>query len=255
MLTNQNKQFIDSAEGFIVTMNLEPFFADKIKITNNILSSISKVEKQLIEMFQEFIATPKFKKVDLGFNKLNYNQAQQFVSVALDAETLGSRLPTFESADLQFNLIQQIIKVYNYLQNNLPKVTVRSMPDFVAADFLRMYRTLTNPATVLTDLEMGCLSTSQIELLKQFYPAYYSLITTTLTEVIVNATAEQGETFTIPYPKLKQMAILLQNATVPEDLQSLLQSNFTKENKTEQGSKKFELPASNPTQLQRLEAK
>jgi hypothetical protein len=260
VINDSNKLFLDSGEGFIAHFSLLPFLQQKqqAKLTKIAISSIASLEKNLKNSMHEYLTTPKFKKLDLNFSKVSFDEAQAAVSKMLDAEELATSIPQIESVELASKLIDVVIRAHTRLQSVLPKKPARSgfkPGDFIAADFLRQFRTINDPMTVIRDMEMGCLSTSQVLVLKDVYPELYRVMSETMIETVVELTADDAN-FTIPYAKLKQSAILLQNPLAPEDLQALLQSNFNKPRDEKKSSgKEVDLPASNPTQQQKMEQK
>lgn len=258
MLTDQNKQFLDSGEGVVLHFTLLPFLGKTpIKITKAAISSIAGIEKQLQARFHDFLNTPKFKKVDLNFSKVSFDDAQSAVSRVLDVEQLGSILPEMENEMLASSISDIIVRLQSRLQQVLPRKPVRANfqpSDFIAADFLRQFRTINNPMTVVDDLEMGCLSNSQVLVLMEVYPSLYNLVNATFIESVVEMTTSNPE-FAINYPKLKQSAILLQNPLASEDLQSLLQSNFQDETEKQPAGKDIEVASAQLTQSQKMESK
>lgn len=258
MINDSDKLLLDSGEGFIAYFSLLPFLLQQQpKLTKVAISSIANLHSDLKKSFKEFLTTPKFKKLDLNFNKVSFEEAQAAVSKMLDAEQLATSIPVMDSVDLTSNLIDVVVKAHTKLQSVLPKKPARSgfkPGDFIAADFLRQFRTINDPLTVVRDMEMGCLSNSQVLTIREVYPELYKVMNEILVETVVELTADDAN-FVIPYAKLKQAAILLQNKLAPEDLQTLLQDNFKSQDEKKSSGKEVDLPASNPTQQQKMEQK
>jgi hypothetical protein len=201
----------------------------------------------------------KFKKVDLGFNKLNYLETRDLVAPDVDVDVLASNLESIESEDLSLALSGVILKAHSYIRAKIPRQTTRfkaeKPSDFTAAEFLRTWKIVSDPMSIIDDLEMGCLCTSQVATMKAVYPNLYEIMKSAAFEAVATKIADDPE-YLVPYPKLKQLTILLQETLVPEDLKSMLQANFKGGNEEEQaksGKAPTGIAKQNATGLEKLQ--
>ncbi len=173
-------------------------------------------------------------------------------------ERLPVALAAIAAADLQANVGASVTACMTLLRSRMPKVPNRpdARPsDFASASFLRAWRTLDNPMTVVDDLDAGCLCRDQIDVLKSCLPAVYELLANAAMAAVVDRVAREPS-FVVPYPRLKQLAVLLQQPLVPPDLRTLLEQTFSApETQQEQssGSPATDLGAQSLTALQKRE--
>jgi len=152
----------------------------------------------------------------------------------MDDAKLARVVGTVVDEELQVNLGLAINVALDFLNSRIPPALVRSKPsDFLAASFTRAWRTISNPLTIVDDLEMGCLSTDQIRILKAVYPSLYELFAASLMSVIVD---EDNPEKPMEYRKLKQISVLLGQPLVPENLKGILSKSF--DSKTEEPASK-----------------
>lgn len=237
-----NVSLIDSGESLAAVVGLSRLLDRKpLTIYKYVVNQAASMDKTIAKRLAVFLDQPKFKKVDLGFDKLNYLEIRDIVASEVDEEVLSSNLEQIESEDLALALSSVVLKAHSYVRERIPKSTVRfkavKPSDFQAAEFLRVWKVVSEPLSVLDDLEMGCLASSQVATLKAVYPKLHEVVASSMMDAIADKLAVDQE-YIVPYPKLKQIAILLEQKLVPEDLQGLLQNNFKSGNKDDkdQGS-------------------
>lgn len=255
-----NIDLIDSGESLAAIIGLRKLLDPKpLTLYKYIVDKAATLDKAISSRIKVFLDEPKFKKVDLGFDKLDYVATRDLVTAELTADILASNLESIESEELSLALTSVILKAHSYIRDRIPKSTVRfkvdKPSDFQAADFLRTWKVVSEPLSVLDDLEMGCLASSQVATLKAVYPKLYELMVSSTMDMIADKIAEDPE-YLVPYPKLKQVAVLLDQKLVPEDLQGLLQNNFKsgeKEESSKTSSQAPDIAKATATNIQKLD--
>lgn len=128
------------------------------------------------------------------------------------------------------------VKVIPKLQEMLPPYfskKIKYKKDMlVEQEWATYYHTLNNPLSIMEDLLSGVLTTKQVLLLKEVFPAIYDVYNTACVSALLEVTDAEGEN-DIVYKKRKQIGILLQQPELPFNLFELIQQL-----KEEQGEKK-----------------
>jgi hypothetical protein len=256
-----NINLIDSGESLAAVVGLSKLLNRKpVIIYKYVVNQAAAMDETIDKRLAVFLDEPKFKKVDLGFDKLNYQEIRDLVAAGVDEEVLASNLEQIQSEDLALALSSVVLRAHGYVRDRIPKSTVRfkieKPSDFQAAEFLRVWKVVSEPLSILDDLEMGCLASSQVATLKAVYPRLLEVMASSMMDAVADKIAADPK-YLVPYPKLKQIAILLEQKLVPEDLKGLLQNNFKSGNKEDaaqaQGGQVPDLAKAEATQIQKLD--
>ena len=213
-------------------VGLKAILSDKhIAITESQLKQAGKLSDKVLKLCKEFLSESEFKAINLHLKPLNFIEVQKAITQSIDIEWLSKKLEGFPSDETKLSFAQALGPAVQYLRQQSPvlpiSITSKSIKpaDFVVARFNRVYRTIDDPLTILTDMQMGCLSRSQVETLSVVYPSLYELYKSGLQAAAIELTAKDPN-YQVSYDKLKQISVLLLSSMVPPDLQTLLQNNF-----------------------------
>lgn len=222
---------VSDGSALVATIGLDRLLNDKVLLVKKSdINKASKLQESLSDRLSEFLDSDKFEKIKLGFDRNQFIPKRDLV-VNFNVDILAENLTNIEDEDLKSSVSLLIVDIVSLLNSKIPVVVSRykdSFPsDYKVSEFIRAYNTLSNPISIVDDLEMGCLSSTQVELVKNIYPSLYELIKSVLLEQVIDKVSESD--YVIPYNKLKQISILLQQSVVSEDLKKLLGSNFTNE--------------------------
>ncbi len=204
-----------------------------IKQPESALKRAGKLPDEILKRCKTFLLEPKFEKINLNLPKIDFLDINEKLSEAVDQRWVAEKLSHLPNLESQQSFSLALGKAFEYLRMQIPKIPVSitsraSRPsDFEVSRFNRIYRTVDDPMTILSDLEQGCLSREQVITLEAVYPSLYILIKEGLLSSAIEITSKDKE-FVVPYPKLKQISVLLLSSTVQPDLQSILQDNFEK---------------------------
>jgi hypothetical protein len=214
----------------LAVAKLDALLQGKSPISRNTVRAAVGLPAEIARRCEAFIAEPGFKPVKLEMPGVDLRELSIVLFEEIDAEWLAARLGDVSDVE-QESFAAALGAALAHLQERLPKVPVsrRSrLSDMESSRFARVYRTVSNPMTVLDDLEMGCLSRSQVETLMAVFPVLHQAMVLGITSAAADALAKDEE-FLLPWPKLKQVAVLTLSPTVPADLQGVLQGNFARE--------------------------
>lgn len=252
-----------SGEGLLAVTGVRSALEKQaVKVSEATLSKAISLNKVIGKKCKEFLLTPEFNKIDLNLEPIDFLELQEKIIQSYDANWLSKVIEQVPN-DLKTDYSLALSNALQILKQLTPRLPVsitaaKSRPnDFEQSRFNRAFRTVNNPLSVLDDLEMGCLSRGQVATLISAYPQLYKLINETLTATGILITSKQPE-FQLPYPKLKQLSVLMLSNTVPPDLQALLQENFTKQQQQQPANvprKKLELDKQQQTPIDRLQTK
>lgn len=197
----------------------------RLRVTTGDVRRAGALATSAARRMSSFLEEKRFSKPDLS--------TQGFAEVRDLVLGFEERLPValgaVSDAELQASLGASVTSCMTLLRSRMPKVPNRpdARPsDFASAAFLRAWRTLDNPMTVLDDLDAGCLCRDQVDVLKACLPAVYELFANAAMAAVVDRVAREPS-FVVPYPRLKQLALLLQQPLVPPDLKTLLEQTFS----------------------------
>lgn len=222
---------VENGSALVAVVGLDSFLSDsKLKITNTDINMASSLQKDLEKRVSEFLSTDKFRKVELGLKRSDFVQLREKV-ISFSVDKLADKISVIDSEELKSNVTMIVSEIVSELNLKIPVVVSRykdSFPsDYYVSEFIRSFRTLSNPLSIFDELEMGCLTSNQVELVKKFYPTIYELIKYTIMEGVVDRVSDKD--YVVPYKKLKQISVLLQQPVVSEDLSKLLEFNFKQE--------------------------
>jgi hypothetical protein len=143
------------------------------------------------------------------------------------------------------------------LQEIIPKIPASKktkLSSLRSASFDRAYKVVSEPLSVLVDLNMGCLSRSQASTLRAVYPKVYEAMQNAFFSSASEALGKDSE-FTLSWEKLKQLAVFNLNTSIPKDLQESLQANFEKAEADVdiQAGQTFNIAKNSQTNAQKIE--
>jgi hypothetical protein len=246
------------AEQIIAHLTLERLLLGKVRLTRSAIDSVARLNSKLKKQFEEFIDTDSFKKPDLK-PKNTFSEARERVVAEFGVEELAGSLGILENVSLALDVGERVVRAAEYMKTRLPRLPVRSRPqepsDFIASEFMRVWRTVSEPLSVVDDVLAGCLSHRQVATLKEVYPDLYQMISDAAVEAVADKLSKEPE-FILPYPKLKQLSVLLEQKLVQEDLKSVLQASFVGEKATKDETKPGTAPDianSTATSVQKLD--
>jgi len=174
-----------------------------------------------------FLETQDFEKLKLELPKTDLSALRDEFSREIDASWLAEKLTDLDDED-KISFAQMVGKAYAYLLAKIPPLPTSFRPvkasDFVSASFMRRYRTVSDPMTVISDMEMGCLSIEQVKTLAEVYPNLHEMMKTALLSAATDVMRDPD--YIIPYKKLKMVAILTLQPMLGSSLQEVLQTNF-----------------------------
>lgn len=262
LLFDEAAPYMVSGEPVLVATGKTELLTDKpIKFTQQGKTALYRQPDKVYADLKEFLSTENFKKGGLDLPDLDTIELTLDLQKTLDPEWLAekcSKLPD----EFQQPTMVSYVRALDALRLNQPVlstsiVSQRTRPtDFHVAKFERAYRTISDPYTIITDLQKGYLCRGQIDTLMQAYPHFYELIKSTLMVVGMELTAQDKE-FEVPYNKLKQVSVLMLSTTVPPDLQTFLQQGFFGPDQTETleqtSGKAPDIAEGSATKMQKLE--
>jgi len=225
-----------------------------LNVSASVLKKATHLPMEVSRRMLGFLKEPDFKKIALNLPKVDLNDIRDEVTRQIDSEWLAEKLETLDEEDkLAFG--QMVSKAYAYLLSKIPPLPTSFRPtrpsDFVSATFMRRYRTISDPMTVVADMEMGCLSVEQVKTLAEVYPNIYEMMKTALLSAATEVMSDPD--YVIPYKKLKMVAILTLQPMVGASLQEVLQSGFQAPEEGESPPPGPTKPSESLTQSQRVE--
>lgn len=223
------------------------------------LDKAAGLSRVLVRRFKGLLGEEGFKPIHLNLTDKTFFELRDLVVDGFGEARLAETLTAIADEDFKLVFGTAVNTALDYLKTRIPASPVRTKQtnpsEFLVAGFMRAWRTISNPMTVVDDLEMGCLSSDQIRILKTVYPGLYELFANTLMAVVVEKSANPN--YEIEYKKLKQISVLLQQSLVPESLQGILAQSFTASDKPESAGKSSsvapDLSRQVQTQSQKLE--
>lgn len=254
---------VQDGSALIATLGLDWFVSSPNKvrpITDAQLKKAAKLADELRRDFREFLSTPYFSKPVPGQLDLGSFEQVSDALIAFNEDMLAVRLSAIADPEYKLMVGQTVTAAVNTLRERIPPTPVRSLDrrtpstTFKSASFLRAWRTLSDPLSLVRDMEVGYLCRDQIDTLAAVFPGLYEFMSTALLEAIIDHESTTGEP--IPYKKLKQIAVFLGQPLVSEDLKGLLAQNFSSQEQEPslgQGMGGASAPTSSLTNLQKRE--
>jgi len=225
-----------------------------LRVSEGIKNNVAQLPMVIGKRMLAFLEATDFEKIKLNLPKEDLNRLRDEFASQIDESWLAEKLVEVEEED-QLAFGQMVSKAYAYLLSKIPPLPTSFRPtkpsDFVSATFMRRYRTISDPMTVVSDMEMGCLSVEQVKTLAEVYPNIYEMMKTALLSAATEVMSDPD--YVIPYKKLKMVAILTLQPMVGASLQEVLQSGFQAPEEGESPPPGPTKPSESLTQSQRVE--
>jgi hypothetical protein len=218
----------DDGSALLAVVSLERVLGRQLKIGLRDVDAAVALGKTVSKRCVAFLDSPEFAKLDLNLTKRSFFELRDMIAEGLDSNKLAEQLAVIADDDLKVSFGAVVNDALTFLRNRLPAAPARSRNDapgdFKIAAFTRAWRTLSDPLTVLSDLEQGCLSVDQVRTLVAVYPRLHTLMANAMTAAVMERAVDPE--YVVPYRKLKQISVLLQQPLVPEDLKGILAQSF-----------------------------
>lgn len=222
-------------DALVAVLTLPWFFAaSPQRVTATKLRAAENLQRDIKRKFREWLSTPRMQSPEIPltppqpFAEL---RDQVVEASAREADLLAAGLSGLADEEQKADVAPVVSAALGALLSGLPAAPTRvgqsgKLPDIKAAGWMRDWRTIAMPLSVPSDMLAGVLSMGQVSKLREVYPALYEIYADALTEAIVEHVAKNAEQDALPWAKMKQISVLLQSRLVPENLASLLVSNF-----------------------------
>ena len=211
----------------LAVARLDEILRGKNPISRATVRRAVALPKEIARKCEEFISSEKFEPLDLKMPVVDLKEMSTLLFEEIGPEWLAEKIGDVSEIDRdQFSMA--LTGALSFLQERIPKIPVgRRSPlsTIESAAFVRAYRTIADPMTVLDDLLMGVLSRSQVQVLIAVYPAIHQAMSFGMNMAATEALAKDPG-YTVPWPKLKQISVLNLSKTNAGDLAEVLQSNF-----------------------------
>jgi len=215
----------EDGTGLLVALGLERVLSGRLQVSRSDVRRAAGLADSVAKRLSAYLNATTFAKPD--FTSPDFSSLRD-LAVGWEAKLPGA-LASIADVDLQANLGAAVSISMQAVAERMPKVPNRpdARPsDFASAAFLRAWRTLNSPLTVVDDLEAGCLCRDQVETLQSAMPSVYELFATGAMAAVIEKVAQEPS-FVVPYPRLKQLTVLLRKQLVPPDLKALLEQTFS----------------------------
>jgi hypothetical protein len=226
-----------------------------LRLTDPVRKRAATLPIEISKRMLAFLQEPKFKPIALDLPQIDLPTLREEFARQVDAAWLAEKLSQVSEED-KFSFGSMVTTAYSFLLSKIPPLPTTFRPtkpsDFVSASFMRAYRTVSDPMTVVADLEMGCLSIDQVKTLVAVYPNIHEMFKTALLSAATEVM--QDPDYVIPYKKLKMVAILNLQPMVGSSLQEVLQADFQQQEQPAPPSGGAAAkPTENLTQTQKIE--
>ena len=250
----------ESGEALASVVGIVDAMLGKVKFSDSTIMQSTKVGKKVSAAIKEFLNEP-FSPIKLELKDYDFRKLYDAVFEVRDVDWLAAAIENvpLDQAAIVSGKLLELIEILKNVTPRLPMSIASSkarINEFEVSRFNQTLRVLDEPLELLKELNMGCLSRGQVVTLATAYPNLYQLINETLQLQATELVAKDPE-FQLPWEKLKQVSVLMLSNTIPADLQGLLQSNFQKEDATEQAARMdgVDIAKVNETKVNRLENK
>ena len=230
---------LEDGTALLATLGLDWFLAKGSRarsIKERDLRAASTLQNNLKARFRAFLDTPTFSKPAKGQLVTDKELAEvrdEVVAFASATDLMAARLSYISDPTYRLVVGDAVNRAVAVLRDRIPPAPRRGdtakTGDFKSASFMRAYRTLSQPLSLVDDMEVGYLCRDQVDTLAEVFPALYEDMATALLESVIEREAELGaqDGTIIPYKKLKQIAVMLRQPLVSEDLKGLLAQNYS----------------------------
>ena len=227
---------LEDGTALIATLGLDWFLQAGGKapvIKERDLKAATRFQDTLKRRFSSFLESPTFDKPQPGQLDMGDYASVREALLAFDADSLAVRLSAISDPEYKVVVGEAVTRAVELLKQRMPPELTRSPgshSDFKSASFMRAWRTLSRPLSLVEDMEVGYLCRDQVDTLAGVFPALYEDISTALLEAVIEreakAGAGEGKAANIPYKKLKQVSVMLSQPLMSEDLKGLLAQSF-----------------------------
>jgi len=211
----------------LAVVGLERILGKALRLSAGDIKRAGGLAQTIAKRCAAFLDADKFLTVKLNMPSQSFAELRDLV-VGMSEDQLATQVAAIADEDLKTSFAASVHVALGVLQQRVPKTPARYRDErpseFHAAGFLRAWRTISDPLTVIGDLEMGCLSVDQVRTVQTVYPVLYTLMTNAMLAAVIDKSTDPA--YITPYPKLKQIAVLLQQPLVGEDLAGLLSKAF-----------------------------
>lgn len=251
------EEAVANGSALLAVIGLERAIGSKLKINKKDINAAVSLGEAVAKRLVAFIAQDGFDKIKLNLNDRPFIELRNLLVDNFNEALLADQLEAIADADLALSFSLVLNDAVTFLQSRIPQLPARHAnlkpSDFRVASFMRAWRTISDPMTVIGDLEMGCLSNDQVKVMKQIYPALYELMANAMVTAVSQKMVDPD--YIVAYPKLKQISVLLQQPLVAEDLKGVLAAAFKSPdaNVAPGGGGAMDPMASVATQNQKLE--
>lgn len=212
----------------LAVCRLDELLRGKSPVSRATVRRAVALPKEIARKCEEFISAEKFEPLDLKMPVVDLKELSTLLFEEIGPEWLAEKLGDVSELD-QDSFAMALGNALAFLQERIPKMPIgRKSPlsTIESASFVRAFRTVSEPMTVLDDMLMGVLSRSQVQTLMAVYPAIHQAMSFGISMAATEALSKDPG-YTVPWPKLKQISVLNLSTTVPGDLAGVLQSNFS----------------------------
>jgi hypothetical protein len=211
----------------LAVCRLDELLSGKNPVSQATVRRAVAMPNEIARKCEEFISSEKFEPLDLKIPVVDLKEMSTLLFEEIGPEWLAEKIGDVSEIDRD-SFAMALGNALAFLQQRLPKMPIgRKSPlsTIESASFVRAFRTVAEPMSVLNDMLMGVLSRSQVQVLIAVYPAIHQAMSFGISMAATEALAKDPG-YTVPWPKLKQISVLNLSTTVPQDLAGVLQSNF-----------------------------
>lgn len=242
----------------LAVSRLDEILAGKNPVSKATVRRAVALPKEISRKCEEFINSERFEPLDLKMPTVDLKEMSVLLFEEIGPEWLAEKIGDVSEIDRD-SFSMALNNSIGFLQQRIPKMpTGRKSPlsTIESASFVRAYRTVAEPMSVLDDMLMGVLSRSQVQTLIAVYPKIQEAMSFGISMAATEALAKDPE-YTVPWPKLKQIAVLNLSTTVPGDLAGVLQGNFSAadSNVNQETGQSVDVATGMSTNAQKLESK
>ena len=171
--------------------------------------------KEIARKCEKFIADENFERIDLQMPEVDIKEMAALLFEEITPEWLAEKLGDVSDIEKD-SFALSLGNALAFLQERIPKIPASKktkLSELKSASFVRLFRVVSEPLSVLDDMLMGCLCRTQVETLLAVYPVLHEAMSFGMTMAATDALAKDSE-YTLPWAKLKQLSVLNLSSSV-----------------------------------------
>lgn len=211
----------------LAVARIDELLRGKSPISASTVRRAVALPKEIARKCEEFINSERFEPLNFEMPKVDFQELKTIFFEDISPEWLAEKIGDVSEIDRDAFAVA-LGNALAFLQERFPKIPIGKKSPLSSLQngaFVRVFRTVAQPMTVLDDMLMGVLCRSQVETLIAVYPSLHQAMSLGINMAATEALAKDPE-YTIPWQKLKQISVLNLSTTTAGNLAGVLQANF-----------------------------